>query len=99
MIKSISIFKVSEKKNEQSPDYRVTARVGEAFVDCGAGWIKEGKAGKFISIKFKDEYQDKCGFALVEESMKKLPESKQVTSAGTPVPFPNDEINPDNIPF
>lgn len=99
MIKNILIFKATEKKNETSPDYRVTAKVGEVFVDVGAGWIKEGKAGKFISIKFKDEYQDKCGFALVEESMKKLPESKQTTSAGTPVPFPNDEINPDNIPF
>lgn len=99
MIKNISIFKVTEKKNETSPDYRVTAKVGEAYVDCGAGWIKESKNGKYISIKFKDEYGDKCGFALVEESMSKLPESKQTTSAGTPVPFPNDVINVDEIGF
>lgn len=90
MIKNISIFKVSEKRSETSPDYRVTAKIGEAFVDVGAGWVKESTKGKFISIKFNDQYQDKCGFALIEESMEKLPESKQVTSDGTPVPFPND---------
>lgn len=76
MIKNISLFKVTEKKNESSPDYRITAKVGEVFVDCGAGWIKDSKGGKFISIKFKDQYKDQCGFALVEEDMKKLEETK-----------------------
>jgi len=89
MIKNFSIFKVSEKKNDAQPDYRISAKVGEAYVDVGAGWIKDSKAGKYISVKLRDEYQDKCGFALVEVSSKKL-ESEMTTSDGRPVPFPND---------
>lgn len=86
MIKNISIFKVTEKKNEKSPDYRVTAKVGEGFIDVGAGWIKDSAKGKFISIKFKDQYNEQCGFALIEEDMKKLEGTTPTNSDGSPVP-------------
>lgn len=92
MIKNFSCFKVSEK-NEGQPDYRLTAKIGEAYVDIGAGWIKEGAKGKYISFSLGKPYNDKPGYqitteASVAEGMEKLHE---VAAA--------ENINIDDIPF
>lgn len=71
MLKNFSCFKVGEKKSATSPDYRLTAKVGEQFVEIGAGWIKEGPKGKFISFKLSDPYQERSGWELKEEAGKK----------------------------
>lgn len=65
MIDSFSIFKVTDKKADNLPDYRVSAKVGEEYKDIGGGWIKEGKAGKFISIKLSKPYGTRSGYTIV----------------------------------
>lgn len=94
MIKTFAIFKVTEKKNENQPDYRLSAKIGEKYVDIGAGWVKDGKAGKFISVKLSDAYKDRSGFVIMEEQVDipKTKESEMKTSDGSDIPFPNDEI-------
>lgn len=44
------IFKQAEKQHAKSPDYWGKAQVSGVEYKL-AGWIKEGKKGKFISIK------------------------------------------------
>ena len=57
-IKNFAIFKVANKKNEKSPDYTLSAKVGEEYVDIGAGWVKDGAKGKFISCVLSNPYVD-----------------------------------------
>jgi len=67
MINQFAIFKVGEKKSDKQPDYRLSAKVGEEYVEIGAGWIKEGKGGsKFISCQLSKPYKDKKGYGLEE---------------------------------
>lgn len=67
-MKNFSCFKVGEKKSEKEPDYRLTAKIGEEFVEIGAGWIKESSKGtKYISFSLSKPYKDKKGWKLVEE--------------------------------
>lgn len=67
MIKNFSLFK-NEKKQDNHPDYKLSAKVGDKYVEIGAGFIKEGKAGKFISISLSKPYKDRKGYIIVEES-------------------------------
>jgi hypothetical protein len=75
MIKNFSIFKVTEKKSENQPDYKISAKIGEEFVEVGAGWIKDGKSSKYISCKLSDPYADhvkgtkRDGFHLAVDEM------------------------------
>lgn len=97
MIKNFACFKVGEKKNDSQPDYRLSAKVGDDYVDIGAGWVKEGKSGKFISFKLSDAYKENDGWALVKEgAVKKVEEVKAV--AGTAIPYPEAEVDSE-IPF
>lgn len=66
MIKNIAIFKNSDKTSDKQPDYRLNAKVGEKYVEVGAGWIKDGAKGKFISVKFSEPYGERSGWELVE---------------------------------
>ncbi len=70
MIKNFACFKTLEKKEGQ-PDYRLTANIGTKdepkYVDVGAGWIKEGNKGKFISFTLSKPYGDRPGFTMVQE--------------------------------
>ena len=53
-IKNFSIFKVQNKKADNHPDYSISAKVQKDNVDeykeIGAGYIKDGAKGKFISV-------------------------------------------------
>jgi uncharacterized protein (DUF736 family) len=66
MINNFSIFKTKEKKTETSPDYTISSKVGDEFVNIGAGWIKEGKAGKYISCKLSEPYMARKGYTINE---------------------------------
>lgn len=51
------IFKNKFKKEgTKQPDYKVMTRVDGKFVDWGAGWIKDGKTGKYISCSKSKPY-------------------------------------------
>jgi len=57
---NFSIFKNLKKEKESQPDYTITTKIGEEYKTIGAGWIKEGKNGKYISCKVDDTpYQPK----------------------------------------
>lgn len=47
------LFKNDKKGNEKAPDYKGKVNVGGKDMEI-AGWIREGKNGKFISIKISE---------------------------------------------
>jgi len=97
MLKNFSCFKAGEKKSEKSPDYRLSARVGEDFVEIGVGWIKQGPKGAYISFKLNEVYNDKSGFTLVEEkgeiTEKAVNEVFEAMTEKT-IEYPTEEIKP-----
>jgi uncharacterized protein (DUF736 family) len=52
-----TLFKNDKKGNEKAPDYR-----GEAMIDGVmhkvAGWLKDGKNGKWMSLKLEVKQDD-----------------------------------------
>jgi uncharacterized protein (DUF736 family) len=89
--KVFAIFKAKEKKNEKSPDYNISMKVGDKYENIGGCWIKEGKSGKFFSCKLNGPYQQRKGYEITE--------SKSVMSqAITPENYPQS-IDPNEIPF
>lgn len=44
------LFKNTKKTNEKQPDYTGNIQIGTEKLSLAA-WIKEGKSGKFLSIK------------------------------------------------
>lgn len=87
---SVMCFQNNKTKDTQ-PDYVVRAKVGDEFIECGAGWKKTSSKGTvFLSL------------SLDAEGLKKAYKDKydKLTSAGTPIPFEpisakEAEINPD----
>ena len=73
-IKNFSIFK-KDKKQDNHPDYSISAKVQKDNVDeyreIGAGYIKEGQKGKYISVALSKprEYMGKkfSGYVIVDE--------------------------------
>ena len=69
-MKEFLIFKAKEKNNDKSPDFNITAKVGDKFVNIGAGWNRKTKGNPpvgFISCKLSNQYQDKKGYHLTED--------------------------------
>lgn len=72
-MKNFNCFKVIEKKNAKEPDYKLSAKVGDEFVEIGAGWIKDTATGtKYISFSLAEPYQGKKGWQLIEEKEEEL---------------------------
>ena len=72
MNKNFSIFKAKEKKSDKAPDYNISLKVGEHYINVGACWLKEGKGGKYFSCKLSDGYTSKdgkktAGFVIEQE--------------------------------
>ncbi len=64
MITQFSIFKNTRKEKETQPDYTLSAKIGEQFIEIGSAWLKEGKTGKYFSVSLKKPYQDKNGYFI-----------------------------------
>ncbi len=47
------LFKNDKKGNQKAPDYKGKVNIEGKEKDI-AGWIREGKSGKFISIKISE---------------------------------------------
>lgn len=48
------LFKNTKKTNEKQPDYTGNILIGTEKLNLAA-WIKEGKSGKFLSIKASEQ--------------------------------------------
>lgn len=108
MHQTINIFKNDKKTSENQPDYRMTVKTDEALVEIGAVWLKKTKEGKtYMSCKLAEErtYNGKSydGYVLLKESeydnLKKLV-VQDIPEETTPkMEYPQEDINPDDIPF
>ena len=71
---SFAIFKATEKKNEKSPDYNISMKIGEKYETIGGCWIKDGAKGKFFSCQLSKSYKDRAGYHI-EIDIPKAPET------------------------
>lgn len=113
-IKNFSIFKNNNKKADNHPDYSISAKVQKDNVDeykeIGAGYIKDGAKGKFISVALSKprEFNGKqySGYVIVDEErfnkMEKVYEDYMITQRNPDYPTPtkmgldmNKTLNPD----
>lgn len=60
IIKSFFVFK-NDKATGKAPSHKIMAKIGEEFVEAGAGWTKEGRNGKFISAQLSKEWKSDDG--------------------------------------
>lgn len=80
IIKNIVIQK-AKKDNDKSPDRKITAKVGDEWVQVASGWIKKDKNGNdYVScamskawVNASDNSKSRKGFVIVtEEDLKAL---------------------------
>lgn len=97
-MKNFSIFKNNHKKNDKHPDYKLSAKIGDDYVDIGGAWIKKTADGStFLSVKLNDAYQDRPGFHLeVEVPPLKVVDDRPVEKK---MAYPKETIDPDKIEF
>jgi uncharacterized protein (DUF736 family) len=97
-MQNINIFKNKYKQEGTAqPDYKLSAKDDFGnFVEIGAAWMKDGKAGKFLSVKLKDEFSIVSSTTPKEEEAEYKPTGKPV---GEVIEYPDEEINADDIPF
>lgn len=61
-------MKSDKEGNDKAPDYRISGRDEDDFVEVGACWKKVDKNGNsYLSCKLRDEYKDKPGYEIVKE--------------------------------
>lgn len=59
MYKIFNLQKNKYKKADTQPDYRISFKTEDAFVEGGACWIKKDKGGNtYLSCKLGDAYRD-----------------------------------------
>ena len=90
--KVFAIFKAQEKKNDKSPDYNISMKIGDKYENIGGCWIKEGKSGKFFSCKLSEPYQQRKGYEITESK-------GALTPAFNAENYPKNDISPEEIPF
>lgn len=99
MIDSFSIFRITDKQADHLPDYRINAKIGEEYREIGAGWVKSGKTGKYISVKLSKPYKGKQGYTIVPVA----DEERYGNSLERPKHPQNEdfgvEINSDDVDF
>ena len=91
MNKQFTIFKATDKKNEKSPDYNISIKVGEKWINIGGAWIRESNGKKFFSCKLSDAYGERNGFHITEDK-------KEEQKVHGTVVYP-ETISADSIPF
>lgn len=64
-----AIFREQEKKSERAPDYTGSCLINGQELRI-AGWIKEGRSGKFMSLAFSEprNHQQGGGGSVVDEA-------------------------------
>lgn len=81
IIKSFSLFKARESGNEKAPTHKLSAKIGDEFVEIGSAWTKAtAKGDKYLSAQLAKAWVDhtdnsKSRKAIVicfEEDLKEL---------------------------
>lgn len=69
------IIQKCEPKNDKAPDRRISAKVGDKWVDIASGWVKKDKNGnQYISCQMKKPYKEYKGYEIVEIDASGSPE-------------------------
>lgn len=79
MTKIFNIQKNNHKEKDSQPDYRLSFKIEDTFVEGGACWKKQDKNGNtYISCKLGDSYKDhtdesksRKGYHIEEDASKK----------------------------
>ena len=79
--KIFAIFKNNDKKNENHPDYNISFKVNDKYLNIGGCWIKEGKSGKFFSCKLSNGYKEIKGFHIERDTDLTLEETMKIQKA------------------
>lgn len=89
------VLPVKDKKSDKSPDFRVTAKVGEQWVEIAAAWKKSSEKGSYLSLKFGDHVTVQVG----EPSWKKKDDTENDFATLTTPKAPSAGVNPADVPF
>lgn len=106
MIKNFTIKSNNHKQKENQPDRILCAKIGDNWVDIGAGFIKNDKNGnKYLSVVLANHYEGttkeglpykRDGYVIVSEKYLKQLEQKDTTTPSEEFP---DGLDLSNIPF
>lgn len=59
IIKSFSVFKARESENEKAPTHKLSAKIGDEYVEIGSAWTKAtAKGDKFLSAQLAKAWVD-----------------------------------------
>ena len=89
------VLPVKDKKSDKSPDFRVTAKVGDKWEEIGACWKKTSEKGAYLSLKFGDHVEISVG----TPSWKKQPDVDADFKALTEEKPKAQTVNPSEVPF
>ena len=57
--------KNTKKENDNQPDYRISFKVGDVFVQGGGAWKKTDKnGGMYLSCKLGNSYKENRGWHI-----------------------------------
>jgi hypothetical protein len=101
MIKNFAILKNKNKKTDKHPDYLLSTKVNEEFIEIGAAYLKDTQRGeKYFSCSLKKEYQPpegdvKNGFVIITDAeyarLKQVEEDYGIKYRNPTYPTPTDQ--------
>ena len=108
MMKNFNIYANNYKKTDAQPDYRLVAKTNDKAFNVGVAWKKTGQNGSYLSVALdkpreyeKDGQTVKLdGYLIISESeYNELLRNQKDKIPGTDIDYPEDDINPEDIPF
>lgn len=85
------VLPVKEKKSDKSPDFRVTAKIGEKWEEIAACWKKSSDKGAYLSLKFGDHVEVSVGTPSWKKAEEKKADKDFADLTGG--------VNPNEVPF
>jgi hypothetical protein len=97
------ILPVREKKSDKSPDFRVTAKIGDEWKEVAACWKKSSEKGPYLSLKFGDHVTVEVGEQKPwSPKLKADPSEAKAANddfASLTTLKTSDVVNPADVPF
>lgn len=55
----------NNKKSEKEPDFKLSLKVGDSFVELGGAWKRVSSKGTpFLSVRLSNPYKERKGYHL-----------------------------------